>query len=166
MNDFSIRCATEGDLSLILNFIHQLADYEKLRNEVVATEEELRKHLFECPKAEVLIGEYKSQPVAFALFFHNFSTFLGKPGIYLEDLFVNPEWRGKGFGKEILAYLAKLAVERNCGRFEWSCLSWNEPAINFYENLGAIPMVEWKVFRLTGKALENLANECDYVGMP
>lgn len=150
---FTIRTATENDLSLILQFIKQLAEYEKLLHEVIATEEILRKSLFEQKMAEVVIGEEDGKPVGFALFFHNFSTFLGKPGIYLEDLYVKPEYRGKGYGKKLLSHLAKLALERDCGRLDWSCLDWNEPSIKFYKSLGALPMEDWTVFRLTGENL-------------
>ena len=157
---FTIRQATEADVSVILQFIRGLADYERLAHEVVADEATLRRTLFgERRVAEVLIGYDHEKPVCFALFFHNFSTFLGRPGIYLEDLFVNPDQRGKGFGKAMLAYLAKLAVERECGRLEWSVLDWNEPAINFYKSLGAKPMDEWTIFRVTGDALMQLAGE-------
>ncbi|HKE03128.1 MAG TPA: GNAT family N-acetyltransferase [Blastocatellia bacterium] len=160
--NFEIRPATEGDVSLILSFIKKLAVYEKLAHEVTATEEVLRETLFgERRYAEVVIGYQGGEPVGFALFFHNYSTFLGKPGIYLEDLFVDEEHRGKGFGKALLAYLSKLTKERNCGRLEWAVLNWNEPSINFYESLGAAPMNEWTVFRLTGDALDKLANERD-----
>jgi len=145
---------------LILQFIRGLAEYERLAHEVVADEATLRRTLFgERRVAEVVIGYDNGKPVCFALFFHNFSTFLGRPGIYLEDLFVNPEQRGKGFGKAMLAYLAKLAVERECGRLEWSVLDWNEPAINFYKSLGAKPMDEWTIFRVTGDALAQLAGQ-------
>jgi len=150
---FTIRTATENDLSLILQFIKQLAEYEKLLHEVIATEEILRKSLFEQKMAEVIIGEEDGKPVGFVLFFHNFSTFLGKPGIYLEDLYVKPEYRGKGYGKELLSHLAKLALKRDCGRLDWSCLDWNEPSIKFYKSLGALPMENWTVFRLTGESL-------------
>lgn len=150
---FAIRTATENDLSLILQFIKQLAEYEKFLHEVIATEEILRKSLFEQKMAEVVIGEEDGKPVGFALFFHNFSTFLGKPGIYLEDLYVKPEYRGKGYGKKLLSHLAKLALERDCGRLDWSCLDWNEPSIKFYKSLGALPMEDWTVFRLTGENL-------------
>ena len=160
--NFEIRPATEGDVSLILSFIKKLAVYEKLAHKVTATEEVLRATLFgERRYAEVVIGYQGGEPVGFALFFHNYSTFLGKPGIYLEDLFVDEERRGKGFGKALLAYLSKLTKERNCGRLEWAVLNWNEPSINFYESLGAAPMNEWTVFRLTGDALDKLANERD-----
>jgi GNAT superfamily N-acetyltransferase len=152
-NKFTIRTATKNDLSLILQFIKQLAEYEKLLHEVIATEEILRKSLFEQKMAEVVIGEEDGKPVGFALFFHNFSTFLGKPGIYLEDLYVKPEYRGKGYGKKLLSHLAKLAIERDCGRLDWSCLDWNEPSIKFYKSLGAVPMEDWTVFRLTGESL-------------
>lgn len=156
---FTIRFAEEKDLKLILDFIKELADYEKLLHEVVATEEILRESLFVRKAAEVIIGEYDGEPVGFALFFHNFSTFLGRPGIYLEDLYVKPEMRGKGFGITLLAFLAKLAKERNCGRFEWWCLDWNEPSIKFYKSIGAVPMDEWTVYRVTGQALDDLAKE-------
>ncbi|AEF16460.1 MULTISPECIES: GNAT family N-acetyltransferase [Thermoanaerobacterium] len=154
---FKIRFAVENDVTLILNFIRELAEYEKLLSEVVATEELLRESLFERKVAEVIIGEYDGEPVGFALFFHNFSTFLGRPGIYLEDLYIKPEMRGKGFGKIMLAFLAKLALERNCGRLEWSCLDWNEPSIKFYRQIGAVPMDEWTVYRVHDKALVDLA---------
>jgi GNAT superfamily N-acetyltransferase len=157
---FTIKPATETDVPLILSFIKKLAEYEKLAHLVVTTEEILRETLFGArPYAEVVIGYYKNEPVGFALFFHNFSTFLGQPGIYLEDLFVDEEQRGKGFGKALLVYLAKLALERGCGRLEWSVLDWNEPSINFYKSLGAVPMDEWTSFRLTGNALDSLAQQ-------
>ncbi len=157
---FVIRQATEADVPLILQFIRGLAEYERLSHEVVADEATLRRTLFgERKVAEVVIGSHDDKPVCFALFFHNFSTFLGRPGIYLEDLFVNPDQRGKGFGKAMLAYLAKLAIERECGRLEWSVLDWNEPAINFYKSLGAKPMDEWTMFRVTGDALKELAGK-------
>ncbi len=157
--DFTIRFAGKEDVGLILDFIKELADYEKLLHEVVATEEILMESLITRKAAEVIIGEYKGQPIGFALFFHNFSTFLGRPGIYLEDLYIRPEMRGNGYGKLLLAFLAKLAKERNCGRFEWWCIDWNEPSINFYKSIGAIPMDEWTVYRVTGKALDDLADE-------
>ena len=157
-NDFSIRPATVDDVPLILQFIKDLAEYEKLSDMVVATKALLRETLFgERTVAEVIIGYEGEQPAAFALFFHNFSTFLGRPGIYLEDLFVKPEFRRKGYGKKMLSHLASLTVQRNCGRLEWSVLDWNTPAIDFYKSLGAIPMDEWTTFRLTGNALEELA---------
>lgn len=157
--DFKIRFAEEKDISLILNFIKELADYEKLLHEVVATEEILMESLFRRKVAEVIIAEYKGEPIGFALFFHNFSTFLGKPGIYLEDLYIKPEMRGRGYGKTLLSFLAKLALERNCGRFEWWCIDWNEPSIEFYKSIGAEPMDEWTVYRVHGDALTDLAGE-------
>jgi GNAT superfamily N-acetyltransferase len=158
--DFEIRQATASDAPVILSFIKKLAVYEKLASEVTATEEILRETLFgERRYAEVIIGYHRSEPVGFALFFHNYSTFLGKPGIYLEDLFVDEQHRGKGFGKALLVHLARLTKERNCGRLEWSVLDWNEPSINFYKALGARPMDDWTVFRVTGEALDKLANE-------
>lgn len=157
---FNIRFAKEKDVELILEFIRELAEYEKLLDEVVATPELLNKHLFgEKPKAEVIIGEYNGKPVGFALFFYNFSTFLGKPGIYLEDLFIKKEARGNGFGKTLLSYLAQLTIERNCGRLEWWVLNWNEAAISFYKKLGAQAMDEWTVYRVAGGALRELAEE-------
>ncbi|MFC2098110.1 GNAT family N-acetyltransferase [Bacteroidota bacterium] len=156
---FIIRRAEEKDAPLILWFIKGLAVYEKLSHEVVASEDLIRKHLFgKDPKAEVVIGEYHSEPVGFALFFHNFSTFVGKPGIYLEDLFVVPEMRGKGFGKTLLQFLARLTVERDCGRLEWAVLDWNEPSIKFYESIGARIMKEWLINRLDGEELTALAS--------
>jgi GNAT superfamily N-acetyltransferase len=159
---FTIRDAVEPDVPLILIFIQGLAEYEKLSHEVKATEELLRETLFGDRRvAEVIIGDYQGEPVGFALFFHNFSTFLGRPGIYLEDLFVKPEMRGRGFGRVMLTYLARLAKERNCGRVEWAVLDWNEPAIRFYKSLGAVSMDEWTVYRLTGEALDRQAQEFD-----
>ena len=157
---FTIRFATEQDVPLILQFIKGLADYEKLSHEVTASEELLRETLFGTRRvAEVIIGDYEREPVAFAVFFHNFSTFLGRPGIYLEDLFVKPDMRGRGFGRILLTYLARVAKERNCGRVEWSVLDWNEPAIRFYKSLGAVPLDEWTMYRLTGDALNAQAQE-------
>jgi GNAT superfamily N-acetyltransferase len=153
-----IRSAAVDDVPLILRFIRGLAEYEKLAHEVIATEEGLRKTLFgERPYAECLIANLGGTPVGFALFFHNYSTFLGKPGIYLEDLFVDPAARGHGVGEKLLARLAQLAIERDCGRLEWWVLDWNEPALAFYRKLGALPMDEWTVHRVTGSALEALA---------
>lgn len=158
-NDFIIRKAEETDVKLILEFIQGLAAYEKLSHQVIATEEKLVKTLFRERMAEVIIGEFKGVPVSFALFFHNYSTFLGQAGIYLEDLYVNPEMRGKGFGKMMLKHLAKLAVERDCGRLEWACLDWNEPSVCFYKGLGAEALDDWTVFRLTGDGLQKMAEE-------
>lgn len=157
--NFKLRFAEANDVPLILSFIKELADYEKMLDQVVATEEILRESLFELKKAEVLIGEYEDRPIAFALFFHNFSTFLGRPGIYLEDLYVKPEMRGKGIGKIILSQLAKIAIERKCGRLEWWCLDWNEPSIEFYKSKGAVPMDDWTVYRVTNEALVKLAED-------
>lgn len=150
-----IAPALESDVPVILDFIRQLADYEKLSGEVAATEESLRDTLFGArPYAEVLIAYWEEMPVGFALFFHNYSTFLAKPGIYLEDLFVNPAARGKGIGKALLTRLAELAIERGCGRVEWAVLDWNAPSIEFYQRMGARAMDEWTTFRLTGASLE------------
>ncbi|CAH0416211.1 GNAT family N-acetyltransferase [Periweissella fabaria] len=157
MSDLHVRLATVEDTPLILQFIKELADYEELLSEVTATEAILRKTLFEDHKAEVIIGEVDEQPVAFALFFSNFSTFVGKPGLYLEDLYVKPEFRGAGFGKQLLAYLANLAVTRDYGRFEWWCLDWNTSSIEFYKRMGAKPMDGWTVYRVDGDALTDLA---------
>ncbi|WP_434510017.1 GNAT family N-acetyltransferase [Desulfitobacterium sp. AusDCA] len=159
LGDFKLRFAKVEDVPLILTFIRELASYENLLDEVVATEKGLRESLFERKVAEVIIGEFKGEPVGFALFFHNFSTFVGKPGIYLEDLYVKPEMRGKGIGKIMLSFLGKLAVERKCGRLEWWCLNWNEPSIQFYKRMGAVPMEEWTVYRVTDNALDHLAGE-------
>jgi GNAT superfamily N-acetyltransferase len=157
-SDLRIRTAVEEDLPLILRFIRELAEYERLAHEVVATEESLRATLFGSPRfAEVLIGESGGTPVCFALFFHNYSTFLGRPGLYLEDLFVAPDARGRGYGKALLVRLAQIAKERNCGRFEWAVLDWNESAIGFYKSLGARPQDDWTVYRVTGAALDALA---------
>jgi len=154
----AIRPATPADIPAIVQLIRDLAEYEKLRHEVVATEGDLHAALFgDRPVAEAMLAEADGEAVGFALYFHTFSTFLGKPGMYLEDLFVKPEQRGNGYGKALLARLAAIAVERGCGRLEWSVLDWNEPSIAFYRALGAVPMDEWTVNRLTGKALHALA---------
>jgi GNAT superfamily N-acetyltransferase len=154
----TIRPATEADLGTIEELIRALAEYERMADEVVMDAELLRKGLFgDRPYAEVLIAEVDDEAVGFALFFHNFSTFLGRPGIYLEDLFVKPEHRGSGLGKALLKRLAEIAVERGCGRMEWAVLDWNEPSIGFYKKLGARPNDDWTVYRLTGEALQNLA---------
>ena len=156
--EFVMREAQADDCALILALIRELAEYEKLTHEVVATEEVLRETLFGSrPAAEAIIAEYQGQAVGYALFFHNFSTFTGRPGIYLEDIYVKPEARGRGFGKCLLTYLARLAVERKCTRVEWSVLDWNEPSIRFYRSLGAAPMDEWTVQRLDGAALDEVA---------
>jgi len=156
--NFSLREAQAGDCALILALIRELAEYEKLPHEVVASEAVLRETLFgERPAAEVIFAEYRGQAVGYALFFGNFSTFTGRPGIYLEDLYVKPQMRGRGFGKCLLAYVAKLAVQRRCSRLEWSVLDWNEPSIRFYRSLGAVAMDEWTVQRLAGAALEEAA---------
>jgi GNAT superfamily N-acetyltransferase len=153
-----IRNANEADVPVILDFIRALARYERLEDRVVATEDGVRSTLFGQPRfAEVLIAEEGNEPVGFALFFHNYSTFLAQPGIYLEDLFVKPEKRGRGYGRALLARLAQIARERNCGRLEWAVLNWNTPAIDFYRKLGAIPLDDWIVFRLKGDALLTLA---------
>ena len=155
-----IRAATEVDVPLILRFIRELAEYERLLHEVVATEDGLRETLFGArPAAEVVIAEDGAEPVGFALFFQNYSTFLARPGLYLEDLYVRPEARGRGAGRALLAHLAQLARERGCGRLEWWVLDWNEPARRFYRSLGAQPMEDWTVHRVTGKALDRLADE-------
>ncbi len=156
--DFQIRAAGAEDVPLLLEFIRDLAEYERLSHEVVATEESLRSSLFgERPAAEAVLGFLNGRAVAFAVFFHNFSTFLGRSGIYLEDLFVKPEARGHGIGRAMLAWVARLARERCCGRLQWAVLDWNEPAIRFYQSLGAKPLDTWTVYRLTGEALDQFA---------
>jgi Sortase and related acyltransferases len=155
--DFTIRFAKEEDIPNILGFIKELATYENLLDQVVATEEILKEWLFNKKSSEVLIGELNGKPVGYALFFHSFSTFLGRTGIYLEDLYISPNQRGKGFGKSLLTYLANLTVERGCGRLEWCCLDWNEPSIKFYKSLGAKPLEDWTMYRVDGDALKKLA---------
>jgi GNAT superfamily N-acetyltransferase len=157
MNDFKIREATVNDIPVILSFIRELAVYEKLLHEVTATEATLREWLFDRAKAEALIGERDGIPVGYAVFFYNFSTFVGRAGIYLEDVYVTPKERGKGYGKSFLKKIAALAVERGCGRFEWTCLDWNLPSIGFYRSLGAEPMNEWTIYRVAGENLRKLA---------
>lgn len=157
MNDLNFRYATADDTKTILYFIKKLAEYEKMSDDVVATEELLKEWIFEKKKAEVIFAVADGKEVGFALFFHNFSTFLGRAGIYLEDLFVLPEYRGKGCGKALLKKLAAITVERKCGRLEWCCLDWNKPSIDFYLSLGAKPLDEWTIYRVTGKTLEDLA---------
>lgn len=153
-----IERATERDVPVVLQMIRDLAEYERMADQVVATEASLREALFSGrPDAEVLLAYADDRPAGFALFFHNFSTFVGRRGLYLEDLFVKPEFRGGGIGKRLLVELARIALERNCGRFEWSVLDWNEPAIGFYKKLGAVPLEEWTIFRVSGDALTRLA---------
>ena len=158
IQDYKIRLAEEKDTELILNFILELAEYEKLNNKVIATEEILFDSLFVRHEAEVIISEYKGTPIGFALFFHNFSTFLGKANLYIEDIFVKDEFRGKGFGKSLFSCLAKICLERDYRRIDWICLDWNEPSIDFYKKLGAEPLSDWTVFRLEGQPLNKLAN--------
>ena len=158
--DFRIRLARRDDVPVILALIRELAEYERAPEEVVATEEQLGNVLFGAhPAAEVLLGEQLGEPVCFALFFHNFSTWMGRRGLYLEDLFVRPEVRGKGYGRALLVRLAQIAQERDCGRMEWAVLDWNEPAIQFYRRLGARPNDEWTIFRLSCDAIARLARE-------
>ena len=161
MERLTFREAREEDCALILRFIRALAVYEKMEDQVVATEAMLREWLFEKKKAEVLFACLEGKEVGFALFFHNFSTFLGRAGIYLEDLYVLPEHRGRGIGKAILRELARTAVRRGCGRLEWWCLDWNRPSIDFYLNLGAEPMKDWTVYRIAGKTLQALAADAE-----
>lgn len=157
MNPFHFRYAEPADAGLILAFIKELADYEKMADEVIATEELLREWIFEKKKAEVIFALEDGKEVGFALFFHNFSTFLGRSGLYLEDLFVKTEARGKGYGKGLLRQLARIALDRGCGRMEWWCLDWNQPSIDFYRSLDAEPMSEWTTYRLTGDTLRKMA---------
>lgn len=159
MNDISFRPAVPEDCPLILSFIKALAEYEKMSDQVVATEELLKEWIIEKGKAEVIFPVVDGEEVGFALFFHNFSTFLGRAGIYLEDLFIKPEHRGKGYGKATLQELGRIALERGCGRLEWACLDWNRPSIDFYLSLDAKPMDEWTVYRLTGDRLKGLENK-------
>lgn len=158
-DDITFRFADCNDCELILEFIKNLAEYEKMLDQVVATKELLKEWIFDKKKAEVVFICENGKEVGFALFFHNFSTFLGRAGIYLEDLFVLPEKRGKGYGKALIKKLAAIAVERGCGRLEWWCLDWNKPSVDFYLSLGATPMDEWTVFRITGNKLTELAKE-------
>ena len=159
MTTFTIRAAKENEAATVLEFIKKLAEYEKLAHEVEASEEGLHEALFVRHEAEVVFAEEDDAIVGFALFFHNFSTFVGRKGLYLEDLFILPEKRGRGYGKALLKYLAKLAVERHCGRMEWICLDWNEPALKVYRSIGAVPMDEWTVQRLDEEALKRFAGE-------
>ena len=157
MNQIKFRYAEEKDAAKILYFIKELAAYEKMLDEVIATEELLKEWIFEQKKAEVIFAIVDNKEIGFALFFHNFSTFLGRAGIYLEDLYVMPEYRGKGYGKALLKKLAQIAVERKCGRLEWWCLDWNQPSIDFYLSLGAEAMDEWTVYRIAGEKLTEFA---------
>ena len=155
-----IAAAAESDVPLILSFIRKLAEYEKLSHMFMATEENLREHVFGAnPVVEVLLAYWDEEPAGFALYFLNFSTFLGRPGLYLEDLFVEPAQRGKGIGKALLKHLAKIVVERGYGRMQWAVLDWNTPSIEFYRSLGAVPLDDWITYRLTGEALEYLAGK-------
>lgn len=156
MEKMIFRYAEEADAALILEFIKELAEYEKMSADVVATEELLKEWIFVKKKAEVIFALEDGKEVGFALFFHNFSTFLGRAGIYLEDLFVKKEYRGKGYGKALLKKLAQITVERGCGRLDWSCLDWNQPSIDFYRSLGAEALDEWTVYRLTGETLNKM----------
>lgn len=153
------RFAERKDTPLILHFIKELAGYEKMEQDVIATEQLLQEWIFDKGKAEVIFAVCNGKEIGFALFFHNFSTFLGRAGIYLEDLYVMPEFRGKGYGKRILQQLAKIAVQRGCGRLEWWCLDWNKPSIDFYLSMGAEPMKDWTVYRIAGDTLHRLAKE-------
>ena len=159
MMELTFREATEQDCGLILSFIRELAEYEKMLPDVVATEQLLEESLFRQRRAEVIFAMEDGVEVGFALFFHNFSTFVGRSGLYLEDLFVKPAYRGKGYGKALLKRLAKIALERGSGRFEWVCLDWNQPSIDFYRSLGAVPQDEWTIYRVAGDALQKLATE-------
>lgn len=159
MNNTKIRFATEDDVALIVEFIRGIAEYEKMLDEVIADEDLIREWVFRRNKAEVIFALEDGKEVGFALFFHNFSTFLGRAGIYLEDLFVKPEYRGRGHGKALITELARITVERGCGRLEWTCLDWNTPSINFYLSLGARQMSEWTNYRLTGDSLNALAGK-------
>lgn len=161
MNDeVTVTMATESDVPVILGFIQELAEYERMRELCIATEEKLRETLFSVhPAAEVLIARFGDEPVGFALFFHNYSTFLAQRGVFLEDLFVKPEGRGKGIGRALLSALARIAVDRGCARLEWVVLDWNELAIGFYVSIGAQPMDEWTTFRVSGEPLEKLASQ-------
>jgi GNAT superfamily N-acetyltransferase len=156
--NLDIRPATAGQVRLIMNFIKEMAEYEKLTHELVTDEDILRENLFgKNRSAEAVIGYYKEKPVGYAMFFYNFSSFTGKPGLYIEDIYVKTEHRGKGFGRALLLYLARLARDKKCARMEWAVLTWNEPAINFYKKMGAVSMDEWRIFRLSGESLKKLA---------
>jgi GNAT superfamily N-acetyltransferase len=161
MNNLTIKLATEQDIDLIFQFIMELAEYEGLAHEVVTTKETLDHSLFVRQSAEVILAYSGDEPIGFALFFHNFSTFLGRPGLYLEDLYIKETYRKKGYGTQLIAFLANLAKERDCGRLEWWCLDENAPSIRFYKQLGAQAMDEWTVFRLTGSSLDEMANRLE-----
>lgn len=159
MDPMTFRFATEKDIPLILQFIRDLAGYERMANEVVATEASLKQWIFDKKIAEVIFGEKAGETIGFAVFFHNFSTFVGKAGIYLEDLFIKKEHRGKGYGQAFLQRIAQIAVQRGCGRMEWACLDWNQPSIDFYLSVGAVPLKDWTTYRVAGDALSNLAQK-------
>ena len=161
LEGFSIRMAEEKDVPLILKFIKGIAEYEKMLDQVVATEALLREWIFKKQAAKVIIGELDGTPVGFSLFFHNFSTFMGRAGLDIEDIFVWPEYRGKGFGKALFLYLAKLAHNEGCGRMEWCCLDWNRPSIGFYRSMGARPMDGWSTYRLTKEQLKELSEQTE-----
>ncbi len=163
---FTLRFAESSDVPLILRFIQDLAEYERLAHECIATEDALNETLFaERPYAEVLLGSYQGTATGFALFYTSYSTFLARPGIYLEDLFVKPEWRGRGFGRALLEHVARVAVERDCGRLEWAVLDWNVDAIRFYERLGAVPLDDWTTMRVTGESLQRLGRQANLRGV-
>jgi len=157
LKDLAIRYAKPGDSKLLLEFIKQLADYEKRLSEVIATEQDIADVIFNRKIAEAIITDYKGRPAGFAIFFYNFSTFTGKPGLYIEDLFVNPELRGKGIGKMLFSFIARIAIDRGCSRVEWTVLTWNELSIKFYRSMGAVPKDEWVLYKLSGKALGDVA---------
>lgn len=159
VENFKIRFAKEEDSQLILGFIKELAEYEKMSDQVTATEELIHQSIFKRKMAEAIIAEHGGKPIGFALFFHNFSTFQGLPGIFLEDLYIKPEFRGNGYGRNLLAFLAFLTAERGCGRLDWNCLDWNEPSKKFYKSLGAECLDMWSTYRLSDKTLRNLASE-------
>ena len=159
MNKDLFRYASEEDAELILSFIKELAEYEKMLDQVVATKDLILEWIFEKKTGQVIFALEDGKEIGMILFFHNFSTFLGRAGIYLEDLYVKPEYRGKGYGKALLRELARIAVEKKCGRVEWVCLNWNQPSIDFYKSIGAFPLTDWTTFRLTGEELANLANQ-------
>lgn len=158
VNGFRLRSTEEKDSLLILELIKEIAVYEKMLDEVIATEESIRESVFKRHEAEVLIGEFNGEPIGYALYFFNYSTFIGRAGFYLEDIYIKPEYRGRGIGKEIFKVLGKIALDRGCKRMEWTCLNWNSPSIKFYESLGATPMSDWTVHRLVEENIEKLAN--------